>query len=72
MSRGLELFHIYAKTYVPNFYEDAVINMPTNIAFCGDTLCTNCPVANVKYGTTCNITQEEFQKLVVTHPEYMI
>jgi hypothetical protein len=69
MSKALEIIHMYARTRQIVFEE----SMIDGVFFCSGTHCEHCHVKHLRViDTTCKLTTEEHQNLIVTHPEYFV
>jgi hypothetical protein len=69
MSKALEMIHMFARTNQIVFDKSII----RGIFFCEGTDCNKCPIEYLRtLNTTCKLTTEEHEGLVVTHPEYFI
>jgi hypothetical protein len=72
MSKGLELLNVYVKVHRPIFEHGLVYSEQDSIYFCGGSMCDTCFVDDMRKGSSCRISMEEYENLKVTNPEYMI
>jgi hypothetical protein len=66
MSEGIDLFNFYAQNHVPRFF-----TVTGRILFCDDQYCISCVI---KHGDSskCFITEQEYDNIKASNPEYMI
>jgi hypothetical protein len=68
MSKGIEFIHIFVKTHRLEFTDSG----RGGKFFCIGTPCGVCPIHAIRDGSSCKITESEFEELHETHPEHFI
>jgi hypothetical protein len=67
MNKNIDIFYKFAKEHKPDFYQF----IDGTAGYCTDTRCIACTL-NYSCKLAPTLTEDEFNHIKETHPEYMI